>query len=132
MRVFSASPRRKSMAFRICDALAKSYLYSFPADKPSSSRLGGSDILPFSFVACESQYAVCDAGFAAHIRELLRRHRNRHRPAFVAPERLDRTEIFHLDTGTLEHAAVDIGGHQPDDLLPPEPQPEFQIAAGHL
>src|ERR1035437_2778086 len=91
MFVFTASPRRKSIAFKICDALAKSYVYFSPACKPSSSRLGGSDILVFSFVACESQYAVCDAGFAAHIRELLRRHRNRHRPAFVPPERLDRT-----------------------------------------
>src|ERR1039458_9750755 len=104
MRVFSASPRRKSIAFRICDALVKSYVYFSPASKPGSSRLGGSGILPFSFVACESQDAVCDAGFAAHIRELLRRHRNRHGPAFVAAERLDRPAILHLHAGTLAHA----------------------------
>src|ERR1039457_3104682 len=98
MFVFTASARRKSIAFRICDALAKSYVYFSPACKPSSSRLGGSDILLFSFVACESQDAVCDAGFAAHIRELLRRHRNRHRPASVAAARPHRAERIPTDT----------------------------------
>src|SRR5437867_4203641 len=129
MRVLTASPRRKSIASRICPAFVKSYLYGSPAHGFSFSRSGGFRIFVFSFLFCESQYTLSNAGFAAHVRELLRRHRDRHRPAFVAADRLDRTEIFHLDAVPLEHAAVDIGRHQSDNLVQPAPQPEFQIGA---
>src|SRR5438105_9375119 len=102
--VRTASLRRKFMAESIREACSKSPRFSLAERR--SFVLGGFGMNRFPLMAVEPQHADGDARLAAHIGELLRRHRDRHRAALVPPDHLDRSEILHLDAGALEHAAV--------------------------
>jgi len=86
----------------------------------------------FAMVFSKSQDGFGDPGLGAHVGELLHVHRYRDGAALETTELPDLAQPLHLDSGTLEDAAIDEGRHQADDPLKPERQPEFKIGAGHL